>query len=67
MEITMLGIKYVVFLALEVFVFAAMGAVLIAGLYQIVRNKIRESRRLDEVAPQTRPAASTASAVTRHS
>lgn len=67
METTMLGIKYVVFLALEVFVFAVMGAALIAGLYQIVGDKIRESRRLDEVALETPQAASTASTVIRHS
>lgn len=60
METTALGVKFVVFLALEVFVFAAMGAVLIAGLYQIVRDKVRESRRLDEVAPETAPALSPA-------
>jgi hypothetical protein len=60
METMMLGIKYVVFLALEVFVFAVMGAVLIAGLYQIVRDKIRESRRLDEVGLETPPTLSPA-------
>jgi len=67
METTMLGIKYVLFLALEVFVFAVMGAALIAGLYQIVRDKIRESRRCDEVALETPSAVSMASVVTRHS
>lgn len=63
METTMLGIKYVLFLALEPFVIAAMGAVLIAGLYQVVRDKIRESRRLDEVAVETPPAVSPATVV----
>lgn len=67
METAMLGIKYVLFLALELFVIAAMGAALIAGLYQVVRDKIRESRRLDEVATEAPPAASTANVVTRYS
>lgn len=56
METTMLGVKYMFFIGLEVFVFAVMGAALLAGLYQIVRDRIRESRRLDEVTGATRPA-----------
>ena len=67
METTMLGIKYVLFLALELFVFAVMGVALIAGVYQIVREKIREARRLAEVAPETPPATSTAKTVIRRS
>lgn len=60
METTALGVKFLVFLALEVFVFAAIGATLIAGLYQIVRDKVRETRLLDEVALETPPAVSPA-------
>lgn len=52
MESVMLTIKYLMFLALELFVFVVIGAVLVAGLYQIVRDKVRESRRRDQVAPE---------------
>jgi hypothetical protein len=57
MESTMLTIKFGVFLALELFVLGVLGAALIAGRYQIVHNKVRESRRLDGVTPKARPAA----------
>jgi len=50
MDKVMLAIKYLEFLALELAVFGVMGTVLIAGLYQIVRDKVRESRRRDQVA-----------------
>ncbi|HID65106.1 MAG TPA: hypothetical protein EYP49_20500 [Anaerolineae bacterium] len=53
MESTMLTVKFVLFLAMELFVIGALGAVLIAGLYQIVRDKVRESRRLDGVVPDS--------------
>jgi len=52
MENIMLTIKYLMFLALELSVFVVIGAVLVAGLYQIVRDKVRESRRRDQVAPE---------------
>jgi hypothetical protein len=61
MESTMLTIKFGVFLALELFVLGVLGAALIAGRYQIVHNKVRESRRLDGVTPKARPAARHAS------
>jgi hypothetical protein len=51
-----LTIKFVVFLALELFVLGALGAALMAGVHQIVRDKVRESRRLDGVTPKVRPA-----------
>lgn len=57
MESIMMTVKFVLLLAMEVFVVATLVGALIAGLYQIVRDKIRESRRLDEVAPETLPAA----------
>lgn len=53
---TMFTIKVVMFLALELLVVGMMGAVLIVGSYEIVRDKIRQSRRLDEVALETAPA-----------
>jgi len=45
----------VIFFALELFVLSVLGAALIAGLYQVVQDKVRESRRLDGVAPEVRP------------
>ena len=50
-----LTVKFMLFLAMELFVIGVLGAVLIVGLYQIVQGKIRESRRLDGVAPDTLP------------
>jgi hypothetical protein len=41
MESTMLTIKFVALYGLEVFVVAVVGATLIAGLYQLVRNQVR--------------------------
>ena len=57
MESIALTIKFVVMYACEVFVIAVIGAVLIAGLVQIVTDKILVSRRLDEVVPEARPTA----------
>ncbi len=54
MENVMLTIKYLMFLFMEVSVFVVIGAVLVAGLYQIVRDKVRESRQVDQVAPAAR-------------
>jgi hypothetical protein len=53
MDTIMSIIKFLELFALESFVLIVMGAVLIAWLYQIVRDKVRESRRLDEVASET--------------
>ena len=53
MENVMLAIKYLMFLALELSVFVVIGAVLVAGLYQLVRDKVRESRLLDQVGQTT--------------
>jgi hypothetical protein len=44
MESTALTIKFVMMYAFEVFVVAVMGAVVIAGLYQLVRDHVRERR-----------------------
>ena len=59
MESIMLTIKFVLFLAMEVFVVATLGAALILGLYQIVKEKVRESRYLDEIASETQTVAQT--------
>ncbi len=53
MDEIMLTVKYVEFLALQLSVFAVIGAVLIAGLRQVVQDKVRESRRRDRIMPQT--------------
>jgi hypothetical protein len=52
----MLTVKFVVFLALELFVLGALGSALMAGLHQIVQDKVREARRRDGLAPEARPA-----------
>ena len=63
----MLALKFLVFFALESTVLIVIGAILIAGLYQIVRDKVRESRRQDEIAPETSSTTSTGGAVPRRS
>ena len=57
MDSIMLTVKFVIFFALELFVLSVLVAALIAGLYQVVQDKIRESRRLDGVTPEARPVA----------
>jgi uncharacterized membrane protein (DUF106 family) len=66
METTMLNIKFLLFLAMEAFVVAVVVAALIAGLYQIIRDKILESRRLDKLVPEA-PATPTGNATTHRS
>lgn len=43
-ETITLGIKFMMFYALEFVVVALVGALLIAGVYQLVRDKIRSVR-----------------------
>jgi hypothetical protein len=50
MESVALTIKFALFLAMEAFVVATVGAVLIAGLYQVIKDTVRESHHLDEIA-----------------
>jgi hypothetical protein len=45
MESILLAIKYVVFYGLEAFVVAAVGATVIAVLYQFIRNQVRIVRK----------------------
>jgi uncharacterized protein YneF (UPF0154 family) len=52
METIALNIKFLLFLALELSVVLVIVAGLIAGLYQIVREKVQETRRKDELAPE---------------
>jgi len=49
MESTVLTVKFVLFLAVEVFVVATLGAVLILALYRFAKNRVRESGYLSEV------------------
>ena len=56
MESIMLTVKFVVMLAMEVFVISTFAAALIAGLVQIVRDKVRESSLLEEITPEARQA-----------
>jgi Flp pilus assembly pilin Flp len=44
MESLMLTIKFVMFYAFEVFVVATLGAVVIAGLVEVVQNRVRSAR-----------------------
>jgi hypothetical protein len=52
MESIMLTVKFVVMLAMEVFVIGTLGAALIAGIVQIVRDKVREVSLPQELAPK---------------
>jgi hypothetical protein len=54
---TVLTVKFVVLVAMEVFVIATLAAALIAGLVQVVRDHVCESAPLEEGASQTHPAA----------
>jgi hypothetical protein len=56
MENVFLSAKFALFVIMEVFVIGTLGAALIAGLYQIVRDRVRESRLLDQVTSETQPA-----------
>lgn len=55
MEGTVLTAKLVMSWTLELFVIGTLRAALIAGLAQIIRSKVSESRRLDEIAPKAHP------------
>jgi hypothetical protein len=55
MESVFLTIKFVLLVAMEFFVIGVLGIALILGVYQIVRDKVRESRLLDQAASQTHP------------
>jgi Na+-translocating ferredoxin:NAD+ oxidoreductase RnfG subunit len=44
MESIMLAVKFVAFYGLQFVVIAVVGATLVAGLYQLVRDKVRASR-----------------------
>jgi len=61
MENILWTVKAVMFLIMEAFLVGVIGVVLMVGLYEIVRDKIRSSRLLDEVAPETIPTARKAS------
>ena len=51
---TMEAIKYLMFYGMEIVVVALVGVTLFAGLYQLVRDKVRQSRVSTPVAaPET--------------
>lgn len=52
METIFLNIKFVLFLALELPVLIIIAAGLVAGVYQIVRDRVQEARRHDRLAPE---------------
>lgn len=55
MENTMLTVKFVAMYGLVVFVVAVVGATLIAGLYQLIRDQVRGAlnRTSEDRAPAT--------------
>lgn len=55
MESIFLTVKFVLFLAMEIFVVATVVGAMILGLYEVVKNRVRESRILDQVTPETLP------------
>jgi len=57
MESVMLTVKFVLFLAIEVFVVATFVGAVILGVYSVIREKVQESRVQDELASRARPAA----------
>jgi uncharacterized membrane protein len=60
MDDFMLFVKFLLFFGMEFTVLAVIAIVIFAGLYQIVRDKVRESRREDEIAAETTSGSSTA-------
>jgi hypothetical protein len=44
MESIMLAVKFVAFYGMEIVVIAVVGVTLAAGLYQLIRDKVRASR-----------------------
>jgi Na+-translocating ferredoxin:NAD+ oxidoreductase RnfG subunit len=53
MESILFTLKQFEFLMLQVLVFAAVAAVLIGGVYEVVRIKVQEARRRDRIAQAT--------------
>lgn len=51
MDDTMLTVKFIEVLIMQVLVFGAVVAILIVALWDIVESKVRKSRREDEIAP----------------
>ena len=56
METVISNARGLVLFALEAFVIAAVGTVVIGGLWQVVRDAICESRQLDEVVQENQVA-----------
>jgi hypothetical protein len=45
-------VKFVEVLIMQVIVLGALGAILVAAVWDIVQAKVQESRRRDQIAPQ---------------
>ena len=56
METAMLTVKLTTILAVELLVIATIAGALILGVYQVIKEKIRESRLLDGIPSETNPA-----------
>jgi Na+-translocating ferredoxin:NAD+ oxidoreductase RnfG subunit len=52
MENIMLTVKFAMFYGMQLVVVAIVGVTLIAGVYQLVRDKVSEARRHDQTAPK---------------
>ncbi|MBN1317481.1 MAG: hypothetical protein JXA42_18510 [Anaerolineales bacterium] len=50
---TMLSIKFVLFALMEIAVVGIFAAVLVAAVYQIVRDRVQESRRQDGMVQES--------------
>ena len=53
MDDTMLTVKFIEVLIMQLLVFGAVAAILIVALWDIVESKVRKSRRMDEMAQIT--------------
>jgi hypothetical protein len=52
MEHILSAVKFAAFLALGLSVLISIGAVVAAGVHQIIRDQVNESRRYDQIAPK---------------
>ena len=53
MDDTMLTVKFIEVLIMQLLVFGAVAAILIVALWDIVESKVRKSRRKDGIAPKS--------------
>jgi hypothetical protein len=67
MEEIMLFVKFILFFGLEFSVLIVIAAILVAGLYQVVTDKVQESRRLDAITSEGGPGAADERAIPNRS